>query len=168
MTEKRVKAELPSVTLFYTKASPFSNFFACPFVYAGNPFTSSEQAFMYAKALEFGDVDSAQKILHAKTPYAAQQLGRKIKPYDDARWSAARQELMYAVLLAKFSQNPSLAEALCATGESRIAEASPRDRVWGIGLGETDPDALDQSKWKGTNLLGGVLERVRAELIDHN
>lgn len=152
------------VTLFYTKASPFSNFFPCKFMIDGVEYTSSEQAFMAKKAQEFDDPEHLAMIRVAKTPFQAKQLGRKVRGFSEERWCAVREKHMYDVCKAKFSQNPALRAALLGTGLSSIAEASPKDRTWGIGLAATDPDAMDPKKWRGANLLGRVLERVRAEL----
>jgi ribA/ribD-fused uncharacterized protein len=43
-------------------------------------------------------------------------------------------------------------------------EASPLDRVWGIGLTADDPRAADPSSWLGLNLLGEALMEVRSRL----
>jgi ribA/ribD-fused uncharacterized protein len=66
--------------------------------------------------------------------------------------------------LAKFSQNPRLRAALLATGDTVLAEASPYDRVWGIGLGAEHPDARNPARWRGTNWLSEVLTKLRATL----
>jgi ribA/ribD-fused uncharacterized protein len=53
---------------------------------------------------------------------------------------------------------------LLATGDSIIAEASPYDQVWGIGLSEEDPLAQNISTWNGKNLLGKILMSVREKI----
>jgi ribA/ribD-fused uncharacterized protein len=55
-------------------------------------------------------------------------------------------------------------EELMATGDLEIVEASPEDKIWGIGLHETDPRAWDKSTWQGTNWLGEAIIRVRQTL----
>lgn len=58
------------------------------------------------------------------------------------------------------------AAALCgqllATGERELVEASPMDRVWGIGYGEKKA-GLNRHRW-GKNLLGKALMDVREQL----
>lgn len=57
---------------------------------------------------------------------------------------------------------PSLAKKLLETGERELVEASPYDRVWGIGYGAAD--AEDSREFWGENLLGKALMRVRDRL----
>ena len=68
---------------------------------------------------------------------------------------------MVSGLISKFVQNPVMRQELLNTGDTIIAEASPYDTVWGIGLAEDDPRAQDQSQWLGKNLLGVALMEVR-------
>lgn len=63
--------------------------------------------------------------------------------------------------VAKFSQHPELAAHLRATGDAVLVEASPVDKVWGIGLSAGDANANDPTAWRGLNLLGFSLMRVR-------
>ena len=58
-------------------------------------------------------------------------------------------------------QNDELRNFLLSTGDKVLVEASPSDRIWGIGLGKNNPDALDPTKWRGQNLLGFALMNVR-------
>ena len=52
-------------------------------------------------------------------------------------------------------------EYLLSTNDKVLVEASPTDCVWGIGLGKSNPDALDPTKWRGENLLGFALMTAR-------
>ena len=84
--------------------------------------------------------------------------------YDDATWQAARFDIVCAGNLGKFSQNPALQTFLLNTGDKILVEASPQDRIWGIGLAASDPRAADPLQWLGENLLGFALMQVRAQL----
>jgi ribA/ribD-fused uncharacterized protein len=119
---------------------------------------------MYQKAILFGDTNIARAILSTDNPKEQKDLGRMVSNYNDEIWAAKRVDIMVAGLFEKFNQNPRLKEALLNTGDTIIVEASPVDRIWGIGLAEDHPDALDQTKWRGQNLLGVVLMRVRDEI----
>ena len=46
-----------------------------------------------------------------------------------------------------------------------LVEASPRDRLWGIGLGASNPKAQNPAEWRGKNLLGKCLTEVRDKLM---
>jgi ribA/ribD-fused uncharacterized protein len=73
-------------------------------------------------------------------------------------------EIVYRGNLAKFTQNERLRERLLGTSDRIIAEASPRDRVWGIGLHQSEPEARQPKLWRGSNWLGVALMQVRATL----
>ena len=67
-------------------------------------------------------------------------------------------------LFEKFNQNPQLKQALLETRGTEMVEASPYDRIWGIGLAASDPRAQEKNTWLGQNLLGKVLDIVRDRL----
>ena len=141
-----------------------SNWHPSGFDYRGRRFETSEHWMMWQKARVMGDDSSADSILVAPTPRVAKELGGKVKPYDDALWRDVREQLVYVGVREKFMQNPELAERLLSTGDAVLAEASPYDHTWGVGLSEDDERFRDISQWRGSNLLGRVCMRVRSDL----
>lgn len=152
------------MVLFWGKGTIYSNWFLCPIECFGANFNCSEQLFMYQKAMHFDDATTAQKILMVLEPRDQKALGRKIKNFNEAEWVSVRESKMRIACFNKFVQNAELLKQLIGTGDRIIVEASPVDAIWGIGLHETDPLALDQKTWQGLNLLGKILMEVREEL----
>ena len=151
-------------TFFFTAASPFSQWHPCRFEALGNTFNCAEQFMMHGKAALFGDAAIAAKILASSDPKQHKALGRKVASFDDARWRAERAAIVKAGNRAKFTQNAPLLDQLLATRGTTLVEASPYDRIWGIGLAATDPRAQDPKTWRGQNLLGKILTELRDEL----
>lgn len=144
----------------------FSNFAKKGYTsHDGIEFVCSEQEFMYRKAKLFKDEEEAARILVATAPKEIKTLGRMVRNYDEKAWGAVREEMMFQACLSKFSGNASARKAILSYPGKDFVEASPYDRIWGIGLKETDPRALDQAQWRGTNLLGKVLNRVRDQIL---
>jgi ribA/ribD-fused uncharacterized protein len=141
-----------------------SQWWPCDFVVEGQRFASAEHYMMWRKALLFADSAVADRVLAAASPGEAKALGRHVAGFSEDAWVAARMEIVVSGNLAKFGQNPSLSSFLLGTGSRVLVEASPLDRVWGIGLTADDPRALDPSSWLGLNLLGEALMEVRARL----
>lgn len=148
-------------TFFWKNRSPFSNWYPSIFTHKNITYSRGEQYMMYQKAIMFGDINVAQAILLTNNPKEQKDLGRMVANYDEIVWSDKRVEIMVEGLFEKFNQNPILKEILLNTGDTIIAEASPYDRIWGIGLTEDDPRAKDQKQWPGQNLLGITLMKVR-------
>lgn len=94
-------------------------------------------------------------------PRHCKQLGRKVRNFSPAVWNEHKKEIVYKGNVEKFQQNEELEAFLLATGNKVLVEASPTDRIWGIGLGKHHADALSPSKWRGENLLGFTLMKVR-------
>jgi ribA/ribD-fused uncharacterized protein len=124
-------------------------------------FPTVEHYFMYHKALLFGDAKSCAAVLAAPLASDAKALGRRVRGFDEARWTAEREVVMRRGLELKVEQHPALRDALAATGDSLIAEASPYDATWGIGCAARDPRAADPDRWRGRNLLGALWMQVR-------
>ena len=92
-------------------------------------------------------------------------FGAKVKNFDDVVWKANREKIVTAGSRAKFTQNADLLALLLATKGTTLVEASPYDRIWGIGLAATSPKAQDPKTWRGQNLLGKILTQLRDELL---
>ena len=126
-------------------------------------FPSAEHWMMVKKALLFNDAEKAREILEVPDDMAAvKALGREVKNFDEARWVSARKDIVLEGNLHKFRQNEALRAKLLATGTKRIVEASPRDRIWGIGFGAKNA-LRNRERW-GQNLLGLALEETRRVL----
>ncbi|KAK0361067.1 hypothetical protein LTR94_024806, partial [Friedmanniomyces endolithicus] len=126
--------------------------------------TSAEQWMMASKATLFDDLTAARAILGTDDPAEQKRLGQSVKGFDQAVWDHWKISIVYRGNLAKFAQNEGAARQLKATGRAMLVEANPRDWVWGIGLAIGDPAVHTHSEWKGSNLLGRILTKVRTDL----
>lgn len=145
-------------------AECLSQWYPAPFEVDGLRFATAEHYMMWGKAQLFGDGRAAEQILAAGHPQEAKALGRTIAGFDDAAWDAERLAIVTAGSVEKFRQNPDLLAFLLGTGNRVLVEASPLDRIWGIGLAATDERAMDPAKWRGLNLLGEALMAAREQL----
>ena len=135
-----------------------------PIVIDGITYCCNEQYMMAEKARLFNDQESLQKIMASDNPKTQKQLGRCVSNFNQSKWDAHCKEIVFKANLAKFQQHNRLRSMLLNTKNTIIAEASPFDTVWGIGMNESHPDVCDVEKWKGTNWLGEALMKVRSEL----
>jgi ribA/ribD-fused uncharacterized protein len=144
--------------------SCFSQWYEAAFTVEGERHPTAEHFMMARKAALFGDETIRTRILRAPTPLEAKQLGRRVANFDETVWERERFAIVVAANHAKFSQNPALRAFLLATRDKVLAEASPLDSIWGIGLAADHPDAAHPARWPGLNLLGFALMEVRARL----
>ncbi|UKS26722.1 NADAR family protein [Paenibacillus sp. HWE-109] len=152
-------------TFFWRTQSPFSQWHSCRFIIDGNVFNCAEQYMMYMKASIFEDAEIAGKILASRSPSDQKKLGRNVKNFKADQWQQVCKKIVYDANYAKFTQNPELKHALLATGGTTLVEASPDDKIWGIGLAEEHPHAQNRRTWRGTNWLGDILTTLREDLI---
>ncbi|MCG7384480.1 NADAR family protein [Paenibacillus sp. ACRRY] len=151
-------------TFFWRTASPFSQWHPADFTVNGISYTSAEQYMMHQKALLFGDQAMGDKILKASSASVQKKLGRQVAGFDQKIWEANCKRIVYEGNQAKFTQNEDLLAALLATRGTTLVEASPDDRIWGVGLAEEDPRIRHRRTWRGTNWLGEILTRLRDEI----
>lgn len=145
-------------------ASCCSQWFPAHFHLDGIDYSTAEHYMMAEKARLFQDSESLEKILVCDTPKEAKALGRKVRNFEVGLWKDRCSQIVVQANQAKFSQNLPLAEWLRETAPRVLVEASPFDRIWGIGMAKTHPEALDPRLWRGRNLLGFALMTVRDSL----
>lgn len=145
-------------------ASCLSQWWPSPFTVDGVGYVSAEHWMMAGKARLFGDEEAAGQAVAAKSPAAAKKVGRLVRGFDEAVWERERYGLVVAGSFHKFGQNPELGAFLRDTGRRVLVEASPLDRIWGIGLAADDQRAQDPTAWRGLNLLGFALMEARERL----
>jgi len=146
----------------------FSQWWKAAFIVDGLEYKTAEHWMMAGKARLFNDEIALRKILAVKTAAEAKKLGREVFNFVPSIWEEQKYPLVVQGNLYKFSAHPALSTFLLSTGEHIIAEASPADNVWGIGLAADHPDAGYPEKWKGENLLGYALMEVRDLLKQDN
>lgn len=120
---------------------------------------------MAQKAKLFNDEEIFAQILQVKHPNGAKQLGRKVRNYDEQVWQENRFDIVVQANFTKFSQHHKLKEFLLATKDRILVEASPVDKIWGIGMAQDHPYIQDPSQWQGLNLLGFALMHVRERFL---
>ncbi|WP_068928753.1 NADAR family protein [Planobispora rosea] len=145
-------------------AGCLSQWWPADFTVDGVTYRTAEHFMMAEKARLFGDEETAAAVVASGHPKQAKDLGRRVRGFDDEAWTAARSRIVVRGNLAKFGQHAALEEFLLGTGERVLVEASPVDRVWGIGLAADDERARRPELWQGLNLLGFALMEVRQVL----
>jgi ribA/ribD-fused uncharacterized protein len=154
-----------SYFFFYGNKSQFSQHHPVTFSVDGTVFNCAEQYMMYKKAELFKDEVMKLKIMSSNNPVHQKKFGRQVKNFDKDVWNKEAENIVKTASKAKFDQNEELRRTLFDTFPCTLVEASPRDRIWGIGLGATNPKALNKANWRGRNKLGYILTEVRNELM---
>ncbi len=144
---------------------PFSQWYPCEFTLGGAKYNCTEQYMMAKKALFFEDEQSWLKIMACDSPKVQKAIGRTVTNFDVEKWKDVCEEIVYVGNYAKFTQDDYLKSVILGTENRTLVEASPYDKIWGIGLAETDPKALNPDSWQGLNLLGIALMKVRESIV---
>ncbi|MGW1869926.1 NADAR family protein [Streptomyces mauvecolor] len=144
--------------------SCFSQWWPSRFVVDGVEYATAEHWMMASKARLFGDPEAERAALTAANPALAKKAGRLVRGFDEAVWGRERYGIVLAGSLHKFGQDEALRAYLLGTGNRVLVEASPLDRIWGIGLAADAPEADDPARWRGLNLLGFALTEARERL----
>ncbi|MFI2241255.1 NADAR family protein [Streptomyces chrestomyceticus] len=145
-------------------ASCLSQWWPAPFTVDGVRYATAEHWMMACKARLFGDAEAERRAMSATHPKQAKDAGRSVRGFDSAEWGRRRFEYVVEGNVHKFGQDPALRAYLLGTGSRILVEASPVDRIWGIGLAADDERAPDPARWRGLNLLGFALMEARRRL----
>lgn len=140
----------------------FSNWHESNFEINGIKYNCGEQYMMHQKAITFKDKEIANKILCEYSPRRQKQLGRQVRNFNPQKWDLVKYELVKNGLREKFNQNSELKRYLLKYKGFQIVEASPEDRIWGIGF--YDSEAIQNIENWGENLLGKILTELATEL----
>ena len=129
-------------------------------------FSSTEKGFMYIKAITFGDSVTASKIMKIDDPNQCRKLGRQVKGYKDSEWEKIRYDVFYTLNWAKYTQDKELQKKLLDPkfDGKKFVEASPIDKIWGIGYAEDNPNIEYAQIYWGKNYLGRILTNIRKRL----
>ncbi|AQS10444.1 swarming motility protein YbiA [Clostridium saccharobutylicum] len=142
-----------------------SQWYQEPFEMNNFTYQCAEQYMMAEKARIFKDEEALDKILKAYHPNQMKLIGKNIKNFDLKIWNEVKFDIVKIANLGKFSQNYKLKKYLRSTKNKILVQASPHDKVWGIGFSENDCLSQNPLYWNGENLLGFVLMNVREILL---
>jgi len=160
----------------YEKTGFLSNFYASTFkyrmptnvlLYPGKTLTvkHAEQAIMLSKAALFNDKNAFDRIRRCSSPVSCKRIGRMVRDFNEEVWSENVIDIAERVLWYKFSAG-EMHKMLIRTGSLVLAEASPTDKIWGIGVSASDHLSSNIATWQGFNLLGYSLMKVRERLLN--
>ncbi|MCK8680358.1 NADAR family protein [Streptomyces lichenis] len=144
--------------------SCLSQWWPSPFTVDGVEYATAEHWMMAGKARLFGDAEAERRAVAASSPALAKKAGRLVRGFDEETWARERFGIVVEGSAHKFAADPGLASYLLSTGDRVLVEASPMDRIWGIGLPADDERTLDPARWRGLNLLGFALMEARTQL----
>ena len=144
--------------------SCLSQWWPSPFTVDGMAYATAEHWMMASKARLFDDAEAERHAIAAGSPAAAKRAGRLVRGFDEAVWERERYGIVVTGSVHKFGSDPALKSYLLTTGDRVLVEASPLDRIWGIGLPPDDERTEDPTRWRGLNLLGFALMEARRRL----
>lgn len=149
--------------------SCLSNWFYRDMVYQGQTFLTAEHAMMWSKAKFFNDHDAMQRILKVKTPREAKMIGREVRNFNQHRWTEESYQIVADVVRAKFlsAGNEDLKAYLLNFPDNTIfIEASPYDKIWGVGMDRNHANIFNPDQWLGDNKLGFILTELHRTLTE--
>lgn len=142
-----------------------SQWMVAPFEEFGETFNTAEQFMMAAKAKTFGDEETYALIMAEEDPAKQKKLGRKVKNFVGETWDAVARDFVTLANYDKFTQNDEYYNFLMEHKGAFFVEASPYDRIWGIGMGVGAEGIENPNNWNGLNWLGECINNARDMII---
>lgn len=161
--------DITSYTYFYKVNEPFgflSQFYLTNFSDGVFQYGCAEQYMMAKKAQLFGDMPNLYRVLACDKPQDCKNIGREVRNFNPRVWENVKWEIVFTGNLYKFTQNLDLQKKLLAT-TGILVEASPDDKIWGIGLSQANAEQIEKYRWPGQNLLGKILTSIRDILLNN-
>lgn len=134
----------------------------------GVTYITCEQFMMAHKALLFKDKKAYDLIMKTSNPKKCKEYGREVENFDKEIWDEYAKLIVYVGNYYKYTQNEELKNLMYKYEDKEFVEAAHYDKIWGIGLRETDKRCLDKNLWKGTNWLGECLTEVKEDIINNS
>ena len=159
--------EVPLIGFFHEteEYGCFSNWYPSRFKYAGINYAHVEQFMMYQKVMMFRQYDLAEQIMKTSDPAKCKKIGRqKFPEFVSETWKKTNKTIVKKGIKAKILQNQAVRQKLLDTGTDLLAECSPYDEIWGIGIDINDPLRFQIDQWKGSNKSGQILMEIREEI----
>lgn len=153
-------------THVYFWGGVFSQWYSSPFSLYNDKFATAEHYMMWRKALLFKNDDIAAEILQNPSASDVKRLGRKIQNFNQEVWNENKFNIVCDGSWYKFTSSKELMSKLLETGTKTLVEGSPEDTIWGVGLHYNDDKILDESNWRGENLLGKALVQTRNKILE--
>ena len=150
-----------SARLFYEPDDEQNGFLSpawpAKLVYNGTEYASAYQAFEATRAEMLGSKEVRAAILKTRSERTIRLLAKKVKgklPNVGTVWTP--------ILTALYEQHPELVGQLISTGQDVLVYGDPEIGGGGVGRGTKDKKILDPSSWQSDNIVGKVLESLRA------
>ena len=144
--------------LFKGQYSILSKLYPCTLRYNNTVFNSFEQLYQYRKSSALGQHEVAANVMCAQTPYEAMKEGKAAKASD--QWTASTgRDLMVDAVVIKYQQCSVFRDYLLRHKGKCFVEAT-NSKIWGSGVDLTSTKAMEESEWKGQNLMGKILRTL--------
>jgi ribA/ribD-fused uncharacterized protein len=147
--------------------SAFSNMHPSAFRLWKKDFSNAEQAYVYAKAMTFKDIQIAEAVMRTDSGYEARKLGKMIAGFDKQKWDGMQVKIMKAVVMQKFLHCEKVRNLMLQKykdGYSFVHVGGPYAVFWSNGLSEEKSQVVPPAEWPGRDMLGQILNET-AEYI---
>jgi hypothetical protein len=162
---KSATQRIGEVTVFFTSNSPLSNhYMQAPIEVKGKRYLCNEQYYFANMATAFRDNDAYKDVMKQKEPGKILQAGKKATNHTNVKWQEMQYGIMLEANIEKYRQNAGAREALRATGDSKLGEATKQSSFWGTGLSLYHKDRGNSDLWTGQNKMGEILTLIRGDL----